>query len=235
MKKFLCCTLIILLLLPLVSCSFNAPFDITMPYSSFEYENGEWTAETLIKHFEELGFHNIETASHPSYFGDYTDEIISVEIEIESDSIFTEYASFEKGEVVNSIDKVYISYYYVPDALTIDECPELAEVLLGSKNDELMDYMTFANKYDGKYVRFDACVYSHSTYDGGTSHVITVVGGDDASSDGYIIHIGNRTWGNQIDESVEEGQLVRVYGKIDASWCEYWKTVYIETKALEPR
>ena len=232
MKKFLCCTFIVLLVFALVSCSFHAPFDITMPYSSVEYENEEWTAETLIKHFKELGFHNIETTSTPSYFGDYTNEIISVEIETESDSIFTEYASFDKGDVVNSIDKIRIEYYYTPEALTVDNCPELAEILYGNTNGEKMDYMTFANKYDGKYVRFDACI---CTYLWEISTVINVVGGDDLSSDGYIIHIGDRTWGNKIDKSVEEGQRVRVYGKIDASWSEYWKTVYIETEALEPR
>ena len=235
MKKFvsrlLLVTLIILLIVPFASCSFSLPIKITIPYSSAEYENGDWNVESLVKHFEDLGFSNIETISWPSDFGDYTDEIISVEIERDSDSFFTEYSSFKKDYSVYSFYKIRITYYYTPDALTIDNCPDLKEVLFGSEDGELMDYMIFARKYDGQYVRFDACI-SYSAW----GEVVHVVGGDDISSNGYAFHIQTPYFTyNPNNKGKEEGQLVRVYGKIDAGYSEYFEMITICQDAFEPR
>ena len=87
---------------------------------------------------------------------------------------------------------------------------------------------------------------AHEHYDGGTSHIINVTGGDyDGTSElghydeeynnGLVIRIGDRTMGNSIDESVEEGQNVTVSGKIDASWCVYYKQLYVECQSLSKR
>lgn len=228
MKKCFCCIFVVLLAFYLASCS----TDIAMPYSSDEYRNGEWTADSLTEHFKELGFQNVKASSQASYFGDYSNEIISVEIETDTDSIFTEYICFEKGDVFSSSDEIYINYYYTPEALTIDNCPELAEFLFGSKDDEPMDYMAFAEKYDGRYVRFDACV---STYLWGAATVVHVVAGDDENSDGHSIHISNPSLGENFGEGISEGQLVKVYGKIDASYSKYFKMLDIRATAFEPR
>ena len=106
--------------------------------------------------------------------------------------------------------------------------------------------MTFCEKYDGQYVEFNAYVTTHSEYNGGTSHIIDVTGGDYGSNkevghyddeyyEGLIIRVGDRNWNNDIDNSVEEGDNVLVSGKIDASWAEYFKCLYVETLILQKR
>ena len=232
MKKTFCLVLLLLLVFSTAGCTFTPPFDITMPYSSDEYKNGDWTGEGLIAHFEELGFHNITASPEPSYFGDYENAIIDVTIEgNDNDSILPYYKAFQKGDIVNSADEIRISYYYVPDALTINESPELAEILFGKEDGKPIDYMLYANILDGKHVRFDACVSYHSTY----SPIIEVGGGDTTTSSGCTIRMGDIALDNQIDESVEIGQCVKVYGKIDASWSEYYDLLFIDTLALQPR
>ena len=49
---------------------------------------------------------------------------------------------------------------------------------------------------------------------------------------GHVIRISGRTWGSNIDESVEVGKLVTVIGKIDFSWAEYYGCIYAETCEL---
>lgn len=234
MRKILSSVFSTALFLCLIGCSFNAPYDIIMPYSIEEYENGDWTGEKLVEHFETLGFHHIKVTTVPEYFGNYEQEIINVYFEIDSE---TSVYDFNKGDVLNSMDKVYIRYYYTPDALTIDECPDLAEILLGSDDSELMDYMAFAKKYDGEYIRFDGYVYSTTTFLGEEGHSIYVGGGDytENGPGGYYIKIGDISNPSGIDKSVKEGQHVRVYGKIDESWSAYYDTVYVETYAMEAR
>ena len=124
--------------------------------------------------------------------------------------------------------------------LTVESCSDIATILT-SKD---IDYLAFAEKYDGKYVEIDGYVITHSTYDGGTSHIIEVVGGDyiDGSEvgylgdyDGLIIRIGNRTHGNMINEFVEVGDNVKIKGRVDLSWSEFHKNLYIETRYLDWR
>lgn len=211
--------------------------EIEMPYSSADYCGAEWTLESLTEHLKELGFTTIETI--PCDPDDDKYEANIFEIYIQTGLFSTD--PWEAGEKYDPDDKITIYYNEFP-ILTVENCPDLLTVLT-SKD---IDYMTFANKYDGRYVEFNAYVTSHTTYDGGTSHIINVTGGDyngetelghyDAEFyDGLIIRIGDRTWGNNINESVEEGDNVLVSGRIDASWCEYYKMLYIECRNLSIR
>ena len=191
---------------------------IIMPYSSIDYEGSEWTLETITAHFEVLGFTNFENIPIEPEDDDYDENIYVVEI---CTGAFNE-EPWEKGEMFNCDDKIKI-YYNESPLLTIDNCPELLTVLTS----EDIDYKTFAEKYDGKYVEFDAHVYEHLTYHGDSGHVITVKGGD-SNSNGLEIHIGSMTWGNRVNEDVQEGDLVRVSGRIDLSESEYFKMLYVE-------
>lgn len=210
---------------------------IVMPNSTSDYIGSEWTIETITEHFKELGFENIRTV--PCEPDDDNYEINIREMVIETGLFSTN--PWEAGDEFSVDDEITIYYNEFP-LLNIENCPELVTILT-SKD---MDYMSFANKYDGRYVEFEAYVTSHTTYDGGTSHIINVTGGDyDGTSElgnydeeyynGLVIRIGDRTIGNSIDESVEEGQNVTVSGKIDASWCEYYKQLYVECQSLSKR
>ena len=210
---------------------------ITMPYSTSDYIGSDWTIETITKHFEELGFTNIRAV--PCEPDDDNYEINIREIVISKGLFNTD--PWEAGEEFNADAEISIYYNEFP-ILTIDNCDDLVTVLT-SKN---MDYMTFCEKYDGRYVEFDAYVIEHLTYDGGTSHIIDVTGGDyDGETEidaykpetyaGLNIRIGDRTWDNSINENVQVGDNVTVSGRIDASWAEYFKCLYIETMHLNKR
>lgn len=210
---------------------------ITIPYSTSDYIGSDWTIETITKHFEELGFTNIRAV--PCEPDDDNYEINIREIVISKGLFNTD--PWEAGEEFNADAEISIYYNEFP-ILTIDNCDDLVTVLT-SKN---MDYMTFCEKYDGRYVEFDAYVIEHLTYDGGTSHIIDVTGGDyDGETEidaykpetyaGLNIRIGDRTWDNSINENVQVGDNVTVSGRIDASWAEYFKCLYIETMHLNKR
>lgn len=211
--------------------------EIEMPYSSADYCGADWTLESLTAHLKKLGFTTIETVPCAPDDDKYESNIF--EVYIEKGLFSTEL--WEAGEKYDPDDKITIYYNEFP-LLTVENCPDLLTVLTSRD----IDYMTFANKYDGRYVEFNAYVTSHTIYDGGTSHIVNVTGGDyngetelghyDAEYyDGLIIRIGDRTWGNHIDESVEEGDNVFVSGKIDASWCEYYGMLYVECCDLSIR
>lgn len=210
---------------------------IVMPNSTSDYIGSEWTIETITEHFKELGFENIRAV--PCEPDDDNYEINIREMVIETGLFSTD--PWEAGDEFSADAEITIYYNEFP-LLTVENCPDLVTILT-SKD---MDYMSFANKYDGRYVEFEAYVTSHTTYDGGTSHIINVTGGDydgirelghydEEYYNGLVIRIGNRTMGNSIDESVEEGQNVTVSGKIDVSWCEYYKQLYVECQSLSKR
>lgn len=210
---------------------------IVMPNSTSDYIGSEWTIETITEHFKELGFENIRTV--PCEPDDNNYEINIREMVIETGLFSTD--PWEVGDEFSADAEITIYYNEFP-LLTTENCSDLVTILT-SKD---MDYMSFADKYDGRYVEFEAYVTSHTTYDGGTSHIINVTGGDyDGTSElghydeeynnGLVIRIGDRTMGNSIDESVEEGQNVTVSGKIDASWCVYYKQLYVECQSLSKR
>lgn len=201
---------------------------IEMPNSSVSYEGDQWTLESLTEHFKELGFTSFENIPCDPDEDNYRSNIFVIEI---CTGWFSE-DPWEAGEKFNSDDTIKIYYNEFP-MLTINNCPDLVTMLTSDE----MNYMTFANKYDGRYVEFDGYVCSHTTYNAGIDHIINVAGGDysEGGAHGHIIRIGDRTWGNSINESVEEGDSVTVSGKIDASWCEYYKMLYVETLSLSRR
>jgi len=114
--------------------------------------------------------------------------------------------------------------------LTIDNCPELKAVLF-SKEASGED---FAIKYDGAYVEFEACIFENEKSSITLDRSITVTGefNTEGEASGWVIMIGNRTWGANIDESVEKGDLVLVKGRVDAEWTEYYNCLYIEANSL---
>lgn len=213
----------------------KAPNEIEMNFDDTYFENRNWELNETINYFEELGFTNIETTAIPDFFSD------SIVIDVEIDTGLFDSDGFKAGDEFDPDDVVKIRYYSTDTLLTIDNCPDLATILT-SKD---MDYMTFANKYDGQYVKFEAYVTYNLNYFGDSNHIIYVTGGDydgrelehfDAEYyDGLIIRIGDRTWDNDIDKSVAEGQNVTVIGIIDASWCEYYKQLYVECLHLNKR
>ena len=205
---------------------------IVMPYSSADYCGEAWTLEELTEHLTELGFTSLKTIACDPDDDKYKSNIF--EIYIQTGLFSTD--PWEAGEEYKADAEISIYYNEFP-LLTVENCPDLVTVLT-SKN---IDYMSFASSYDGRYVEFDAYVTNHITYDGGTSHIIDVAGGnydgtkDPISYDGLAFRIGDRTWGNLIDNSVEPGDNVEVSGRIDASWCEYFNGLYIETMSLKRR
>ena len=206
---------------------------IKMPKNTSDYIGSEWTVDTLIRHFEDLGFTNIRTVACDPDDDRFKLNIFEMTI---ATGLFSD-DPWKAGEEFNPDAEITIYYNEYP-ILTIENCPDLVTVLT-SKD---MSYTSFCTKYDGRYVEFDAYVVGHLTYDGGTSHVISVAGGDyDGKTDepsqykGLVVHIGDRTWGSDIDESVQVGDHVKVRGRINLSWAEYYKCLYVETMELSRR
>ena len=114
--------------------------------------------------------------------------------------------------------------------LTVDNCPELEAVLFSKE----ASGEEFAVKYDGAYVEFKACIYENEKSSITLDRSITVTGEFNVAGEasGWVIMIGNRTWGANIDESVEKGDLVLVKGRVDAEWTEYYNCLYIEADSL---
>lgn len=201
---------------------------IEMPNSSVAYEGNQWTLESLIEHFQGLGFTSFENIPCNPDDYNYRSNIFVIKI-------CTGWLSedpWDAGEKFNPDDTIKIYYNEFP-LLTIDNCPDLLTMLTSDE----MSYSTFADEYDERYVEFDGYVHSHSTYNAGIDHIINVAGGDYTGNEtlGHIIRIGDRAWDNNINESVEEGDPVTVIGKIDADWCEYYKMLYVETLSLSRR
>ena len=204
---------------------------IAMPNSTTDYIGSEWTIETLTEYFKELGFNNIRAVACKPDDDDYENNIqeITIETGLLSDD------PWEAGDEFAADAEITIYYNEFP-VLTINNCPDLEKVLT-SKN---MNYMSFAEEYDERYVKFEAYVANHY------NSIIDVTGGDyDGVSElghydeeyynGLLIRIGDRSWDNNLDKSVKEGQNVTVSGKIDASWSEYYKQLYVEGLSLTKR
>lgn len=211
--------------------------EVAMPNSLDDYLELNWTIEEFTQHLEDLGFTNIRSVACESDDDNYKSNIFEVSIEDGWSSV----ESWEVGDSFESDAEISVFYNETP-MLTIENCPDLKTVLT-SRDMETDD---FCEKYDGRYVEFNAFVTSHETYDGGASHTINVSGGDydntisvdefDPSvTNGAVIRIGDRTWDNSIDQSVSIGDNVYVSGKIDSSWADYYNCIYIEALLLEKR
>lgn len=142
--------IILLLLLNLCSgCASASIPGITMPYSSEEYVNGEWTIEDLRKHFRDLGFKEIEVNGN-------TTKVIGVYAE-NDDSL---YDSFEKGMEIDSSRKIgiYTEFNFeTTSTLSIANCPEFAE-LVESGIDSSEDWIAFLESHSGELLEFDGTI-----------------------------------------------------------------------------
>ncbi len=130
------------LLIMCVGCSSA----ITMPYSNEEYENGEWSIEELVNHFEELGFTEVEVVG-------YTNEIIDVYAE-DDDSLF---GAFEKGAEISASRKIRIFTGFEGATLTVDNCPELAEFIESGidSTEKEAEWQSFLEAYNERTIEFD--------------------------------------------------------------------------------
>lgn len=169
---------------PLLICSFLLflfvgcdTAAVSMPYGSEEYENGDWTVEELINHFEELGFSDINVTNELEIFGNDEIGIYNVLIEdTSSDSLFTEYRTIEKGEEVGNWLKVKIETYTSVPLLTKDNSAEFAELIKMDApilNETLMSFM---DSHNGEYLEFDGTItdWYDDVFWVGVSFTITV-------------------------------------------------------------
>ncbi len=202
----------------------NSSNKIEMPNSSTYYEkNYNWTVDSLITHFKELGFTVFEKIPCEPDNDKYKYDIFEVTIE---DSWISS-GSWEKGDKFDSDDKIKIYYNEYP-LLTVLDCEDLETVL--KSND--MNYQLFANKYDGRYVEFFGYVFDHVIYNGGSGRFIEVTGTkSDSMAKSVVFHIGESLFGN-IDITVKKGDYVLVSGKIDSDLSNYYKKLYIDTITL---
>lgn len=151
MKKIVLCLFSIIFIFALTSCNVDV---ITMPYDSSEYKNGEWTLESLVEHFETLGFTDIDVTNVKDSFGEAKVEIYNVNIEdSSSDSWFTEYKAFKKGEEFGSWLKIKIETHTFTPTLTVDNCSDLANIIQSdtSNTDAINSFM---NAHNGEYIEF---------------------------------------------------------------------------------
>lgn len=181
MKYRFAVVLLIVLLLSLSACKFDVPSEIIMPYSNREYAQGDWELDELIAHFEELGFDEFEIRETPTFdeseAGVYW---VGKEASLsESDSWFTEYIKFEKGEAINPIYKICIEYYSLIPTLTVENCPEFAELFAMGKGDpNRTDKLSaFTAEHAGEYMEFDATISDLYTDATGTDFFITFSAG----------------------------------------------------------
>lgn len=218
----------------MVSCfeeDYNSDNDqkqkIVMPKNASDYIGSEWTIDDLTEHFTELGFNNIRSVPCEPNDDDYNINIYQLVVDVG----WSGTEEWQAGNEYDSDAEITI-YYNESPCLTVDNCPDLVTILTS----EDIDYKTFATKYDGKYFEFDAYVVDNISYMGDTEHIIDVAGELDDSlkgTPGLIIQIGDRSWGCDIATWCEAGDHVKVSGRIDLSWSEYYKHLYIECRRLE--
>ena len=155
MKKCILVLSVVLLFFVLVSCSEDV---ITMPYDSSEYKNGNWTVEDLVAHFEELGFTNIEIINVMDSFGEPNVAVYNVNIEdTSSDSWFTDYKAFYKGEEFGSWLEIKIETHTVIPTITVNNCAEFADLVqieaLSPQKEKMLN--SFMDSHNGEYIEFD--------------------------------------------------------------------------------
>ncbi len=139
-----------------ISCSSEEP---TMPYSSNDYENGEWTLEEVLSNLKELGFDDIEVVTSKSRY--VSEESLQVQVEdYSNESLFTVYKDFEQGEPVYSWREVKIEVTRPIPVLTEENFPGLANNLAmryGS-DDDVAEWKSFMKAHNGEYIEFDGFV-----------------------------------------------------------------------------
>lgn len=189
-----------------------------MPYSSVDYCTMDWTLESLEDHFRELGFDDFEENPVEPDDDSYNKNIFEIYVK---SGWFTD--PWEAGDQLDTDDTIVIYYNEAPP-LTVDTCPELAEMIQCADS-----YLSFAEEYDDRFVSFDAYVsYQLDTFDLDT---IIMVSGDNFEENqlhDWTIYIGDRTYGNEVNGSLPVGTRVHVEGQISLRWSEYYDQLYVE-------
>lgn len=186
--------------------------EIEMPHDSSYYDEYDGTVEDLVKHFEDLGFTDIEIISS-SYSGYASDPIDFVSAEGHWSG------GFKEGDIRYSYDTIKIHCYDECSNLTVDTCPDLAEILI----DKNANYEYFAEKYEGEYFEFECYIVSNLTSTE-TEVDYLVVGGEyfegiDSGLSIYLIQhnsFADNSPDISIDTSVQTGDKVKVIGKVNS-------------------
>lgn len=144
------------LLLLCSGCSVTA----TMPHSSDEYENGEWSVEELVEHFEELGFTDIDVEEYTTY--DESKAKIQVVVADDSSSWFPSYRDFEKDETVDTLRNIIIRETKLIPILTVENCSEFAEFVKNGQDSTAnsVTWTDFLEKHNGEALEFDGTITS---------------------------------------------------------------------------
>ena len=134
----------------------------TMPHSSDEYENGEWSVDELVEHFEGLGFTDIDVEEYTTF--NESEVKIQVVVAEDSTSWFPSYRDFEKGETVDTLRKIIIRETRLIPILTIENCPEFAEYVKNGKDspDNTLPWLSFIDEHNGEALEFDGIITSWS-------------------------------------------------------------------------
>lgn len=199
---------------------------ISMPYNSTDYTN--WNIDDLVKHFEDLGFTEIEKDGYAPNDDNFTQNIFDVKIKT---SWLSGKKDWSAGDEFEKDKKIIIKYNSAP-AITIDNCSDFAKILTDKST---IDYLEFSENYDGRYFILSGFV-SYHTYQYGI-RVMNIKGGDYSGNDiysGYTLYV-DETWNSEIDYSVIVGDNVTVTGKINEYYADYYNTVVIDVLTLEKR
>jgi len=240
MKKLVFFSIIISLCFLVVSCNTYTSNDsakIIIPNDYDFYIGNNYDINTLVDHFSELGFVNIETIPQDPDNETYDKNIFRIEILY---SGWKPGEAWTAGDHLHSDDTLKIHYNARP-LLTVENSPELLTYLTTKE----INCVEFAEKYDDYYVELDAYVTYYQNWDG-VHPIIKVTAGD---YDGTIelghsdnsllsisyINIGDNTWNPNIDYSVEEGENVKVVGYIMSGKTAYYEELYVETILLQKR
>ena len=145
MKKQLIGVLLFVTLLLCTGCASSVSIEI--PYSSDEYESSGWTLDELIKHFEDLGFENVEVLGNTS--------IIEEVYVANEDDLFE---SFDKGHKVDSSRRIGIYTHYEP--LNVETSSELEEIVKNGNQSEEGEaaWQNFLKENIGETIYFNGTI-----------------------------------------------------------------------------
>lgn len=151
MRKTLFAVYVLLVVFILGACSREL---ITMPYGSREYRNEDWTAESLVEHFQGLGFTRVYVENTETRYGDDMIDIYNVKIEdTEAVSVLTEYMNFDGGDSFYSNAKIMIeTHTYIP-TISVENSPEFKALCKSQNADMVKEFMT---AHSGEYLEFNA-------------------------------------------------------------------------------
>lgn len=195
-------------------CSKADAFEITMPYSSYQYENGVWTIDELVTHLKELGFTDIETEEYtPKGYED--DEIYRLVID---NARF----GFDIHEDFASDAEVKIGYYVLEPNLTTITCKELDSIFSTppSETDRTRMLSDFVKKYEGKYMEFDATITEAFSDVDDTQYFISLSAGDYASDKNVLFWINGASLSglgitdDYFDKYVKVGGKVHIIAQV---------------------